>query len=459
MKNYKKTLFIFRRDLRLDDNTGLAQAVAQSETVIPCFIFDPRQIDNSNNYKSDNAIQFMIESLIDLDGQLYKRNGKLYIFNNDAHKTVEQLIKHEKIDAVFCNKDYTPFSKQRDKQIESLCKKNNVHFEQFADALLNEPEKIKTKSGTPYAVFTPFYRYCATTFPVTSPTTLKDGIFHTAPISLEADSKEFHDIAKYNPLIKVQGGSITANKILNELSSQRDYLAERDYPALDATTHLSAHLKFGTVSVRQTFHAIKKMLGGNHPLLRQLYWRDFFYHVAYNNPSVFGHAYHAKYDALEWDNNKKKFELWCQGNTGFPIVDAGMRELNTTGYMHNRVRMIVASFLVKDLHIDWRWGEKYFAQKLVDYDPAVNNGNWQWAASTGCDAQPYFRIFNPWLQQANFDPECAYIKLWIPELANVATKLIHNWYKSGGLPLYDYPRPIIDHSKESSLAKELYKRC
>jgi len=231
------------------------------------------------------------------------------------------------------------------------------------------------------------------------------------------------------------------------------YAATKDIPAL-STSNLSAHLKFGTLSIRETYHAIKKILGPTHLLLRQLYWRDFFTHVAYYSPFVFGHAFHEKYDQLIWEHDDKKFQRWCTGTTGFPIVDAGMRQLTTTGFMHNRVRMIAASFLTKDLHIDWRWGEKFFAQQLIDYDPAVNNGNWQWCASTGCDAQPYFRIFNPWLQQKKFDTECIYIKRWIPELKKVAPATIHTWY-ANKLPS-NYPKPMVDHTQEARITKQWF---
>ncbi len=224
---------------------------------------------------------------------------------------------------------------------------------------------------------------------------------------------------------------------------------------MDATSRLSAHLKFGTCSVREVYYAIVQQLSPEHPLLRQLYWRDFFTHIAFHYPHVFGKAFHPQYDNLVWDNNRGHFQRWAEGTTGFPIVDAGMRELNATGFMHNRVRMIVASFLTKDLHISWRWGERYFAQHLVDYDPAVNNGNWQWAASTGCDAQPYFRIFNPWLQQQKFDPDCQYIYRWIPELNGIPATIIHKWYsKHVDAP---YPAPMLDHARESQIAKERYK--
>ncbi len=226
----------------------------------------------------------------------------------------------------------------------------------------------------------------------------------------------------------------------------------RDIPSLK-TTGLSAHNKFGTLSIRQVYDVF---VATAPDLARQLYWRDFYTHLAYHFPYVFKGAFNKKYDAVAWKNNKAWFERWCLGTTGFPIVDAGMRQLNATGYMHNRVRMIVASFLTKDLHIHWQWGERYFAQKLVDYDPAVNNGSWQWAASTGADAQPYFRIFNPWLQQKKFDEDARYIKTWVPELKKVSVPTIHAWYKQAE-PLFGYPLPMVDHAVQSAQAKELFK--
>ena len=268
---------------------------------------------------------------------------------------------------------------------------------------------------------------------------------------------KFHTIlpkSDYNDEIFARGGRKNAQKVLNRLADFNDYDTDRDIPAKEATTGLSAHNKFGTVSIREVYHAVTDALGSSHTIIRELYWRDFFSHVAFHFPHIFGHAFHKKYEQLEWENSRKKFKVWCDGKTGFPIVDAGMRQLNVTGFMHNRVRMIVASFLVKDLHIDWRWGEKYFAQNLVDYDPAVNNGNWQWAASTGCDAQPYFRIFNPWIQGKKFDLDCIYIKKWVPELRKYSAKDIHRLEKGGALD--GYPEAIVDHSEAKQVAEDMF---
>lgn len=458
-KQYRKALFIFRRDLRLTDNTGLYAALAESETVIPCFIFDTRQIGKSNDYRSSNAIQFMVESLKDLSGQLAAKKAQLYVFYGKPDDIVKKLIKQEKIDAVFCNRDYTPFSIMRDTAIQKVCDQANLPFMQHSDVLLNEPDDVKTGSGTPYSVFTPFYKYCFKHLPIKNPLSLRLHNFYATSIKGAELSKVLFKkiVPKENPAIFVHGGTDNGQKILRSLEKFKHYEKERDIPALSLTTHLSAYLKFGCVSVRQVAASIKEHLGVNHPLLRQLYWRDFYYHVAFHSPYVYGHAYHKKYNALHWSTSKANFQKWCEGKTGFPIVDAGMRQLNETGFMHNRARMIVASFLTKDLHINWQWGEKYFAQQLVDYDPAVNNGNWQWAASTGCDAQPYFRIFNPWTQQKKFDPECIYIKRWIPELSKIEPKIIHTWFKDTSPKYKDYPRPIVDHEKERKIALKTYK--
>lgn len=455
-KKYKKSLFIFRRDLRLKDNTGLITALKESDVVIPCFIFDPRQVDKANAYRSMNAIQFMIESLCDLEQQIEKKDGRLYLFSGIAEQIIGTLLTQESIDAVFCNSDYTSFSIKRDKEIAKACHIHEVAFNQYHDLLLTEPEEIMTNNNTPYAIFTPFYKK-ASQKKIPEPRNVPRGTFYKKQIALSEPSDIYDTIVKnYNKQIHVHGGTKNATSILKSIEKFESYNTTRDIPAL-STTNLSAYLKFGCISIRQAYHAIKSNLGAHHPLLRQLYWRDFFTHVGYHSPFVFGAPYHEKYTKIPWSENKKHFDAWCDGKTGFPIVDAGMRQLNATGFMHNRVRMIVASFLTKDLHINWLWGEQYFAQQLVDYDPAVNNGNWQWSASTGCDAQPYFRIFNPWLQQKKFDPDCIYIKRWVPELKNADNKTIHTWFGKDSPIIQKYPRPLVDHKLESALAKKLYK--
>lgn len=454
MGNYNRSLFIFRKDLRVDDNTGLDYALKQSKYVIPCFIFDPRLIENNNNFNL-NAYQFLIESLKDLKSQMDEIGAKLYLFHGTAEKIVENLISKKLIDAVFVNRDFTPFSKKRDDAIKKSCEKYYVDFISCDDLLLHNPDDIRTQNGTPYTVFTPFFKK-ASRFEVNTPETSTRKNFYTDEI--EDELKDLNYFLKYNKneSIHTKGGRSNAIKILDGLENFKNYKNERDYPFMDATTGLSAHNKFGTVSIRKFYYSVVDKLDKFHPLIAQLYWRDFYTYLAHHFPYMFKQSFKKKFDAIEWENDLDKFNMWCEGNTGFPIVDAGMRELNHTGYMHNRVRMIVASFLVKDLHIDWRWGEKYFARKLVDYDKSVNNGNWQWSASTGPDAQPFFRIFNPWSQQKKFDPECIYIKKWVDELENESFKVIHN-LENSSKSIPDYPEPVIDHKSEREKSLSIFK--
>jgi deoxyribodipyrimidine photo-lyase len=457
---YKLSLFLFHRDLRLDDNKGLLAGLEQSQTVIPCFILDDAQVNHKrNHYFTHNGLQFMIESLHDLDADLRKKNSFLHIFYGKTLEVIEMLLTTLPIEAVFSNRDYTPFSMQRDESIKHLCLRQTRNFELNNDLLLHEPEEILTGNGTPYAKFTPFFK-SALGHAIDKPESCHYKNFYSKTIASSVDVNKLDTILsdyQYNSSIHVNGGTTHAKKILSHLDKFKHYSNDRNYPALQ-TTNLSAHLKFGTVSVRHAYESIAEQLGKNHLLVQQLHWRDFFTHVAYNSPSVFGHAFQQKFDAIVWEDNASWMKRWAEGETGFPIVDAGMRQLNQTGFMHNRVRMIVASFLTKDLHIDWRIGERYFAQQLVDYDPCVNNGNWQWSASTGCDAQPYFRIFNPWLQQKKFDPDCVYIKRWVPELRGISVQAIHAW-NSAYSTFSGYPKPMIDHAQESAKTKLYYKKA
>jgi deoxyribodipyrimidine photo-lyase len=454
MKRYALALHIFRRDLRLHDNTALNEALRLSDSVIPCFIFDTRQVEKQP-YRSDKAIQFMVHSLQELNAALKEKDGKLYLFSGTAEAIIERLLQTKNIQAVFFNRDYTPFSRKRDQTIKKICDQAHVDLHVYADALLHEPEEILKTNGEPYTLFTPFFRK-GSTLSVRAPEKLQPGHYYTQPIAFEDREKDSQLITTVYPHLLLQGGRKEGLKLIQQLSMLKDYQTIRNQPAQRGTTHLSAHHKFGTVSIRETYAAIESSFGRQHVLINELYWRDFFTHIAFHYPYVFGKAFHQKYNAISWANQPTTWEAWQSGKTGFPIVDAGMRELNATGYMHNRVRMIVASFLTKDLHIDWQKGEKYFAQQLIDYDPAVNNGNWQWAASTGCDAQPYFRIFNPWLQQQKFDPECVYIKRWVPELTGLSPKEIHRLAERE-IAIPHYPRPIVDHATASQQAKKLYQ--
>lgn len=446
-------MFLFRRDLRLADNTGLQYALQSSKSVAACFILDPRQT-GAHAYRSEFGAQFLRESLEDLAGALRAAGGELHVFQGRAEDVVSALLQKERIDAVFMNRDYTPFSRLRDAAIAEACKRHGVACHVSGDALLHEPEDVCKNDGKPYTVFTPFYNK-ASALRLRGTRRFQGGSF----LRLASVRAELSVLPEPSSALVPRGGRANAVSVLKGLASHDGYSATRDVPANEAgTTLLSAHLKFGTCSVREAYEAVCVRLGDSHPLLRQFYWRDFFTHVAFHFPHVFGGAFHRRYDALAWSKDEKAFLRWCSGETGFPIVDAGMRQLRATGFMHNRVRMITASFLVKDLHIDWKKGERHFATLLTDYDPCVNNGNWQWAASTGCDAVPYFRVFNPWLQQKKFDPQCVYVKRWVPELRDVPVADVHAWYKAHVRHgTCTYPSPIVDHAKSASVAKAMYR--
>lgn len=449
-KHFQRALFIFRRDLRLEDNTGLLFALKEAKEVIAAFIFTPEQIEK-NSYRGDSSLQFMIESLEELGKTLKAKGGRLYLFWGRPEEIVQQCIAKHHVDLVVFNKDYTPYSLKRDRLIESVCKKSEAACRSFDDALLHPPSSVLKADGKPYSIFTPYYR-AASNLPVLAPAANRCTNYFTGPISFAEKESLFNQLLPQRRP-QAQGGRTAALELLKKDVSR--YISLRDIPAQDATTHLSAHLKFTTCSPREVYQAWHRHTG----LIRSLHWRDFFTSIAYFFPHVFGESFRPAFNEISWSKNKSHFHLWCEGKTGFPIVDAGMRELNATGFMHNRVRMIAASFLVKDLYIDWRWGEKYFAQHLIDYDPAVNNGNWQWVASTGCDSQPYFRIFNPWTQQKKFDPNCEYISRWIPELSALPPEIIHAWHLQPKAPKTLYPLPIVDHSTQAKAALQGYRQA
>lgn len=451
-------LMVFRRDLRLHDNTALLLATESGAPVIPCFFLNPAQLDAKQNpYRGDSAVQFLFESLEDLSDQIREHNGALLLLYGEPEKLLAGLLQRHPITQVFVNADYTPFSIERDARLRSVCELHEVEFVQCHDVALHPPGTVLTDDGRPYTVFS-FFKKKAMQMPVLHPRLLDSIRFSTL---VEPSSLTISDLARFLPLrnssLAMHGGRKHALAVLDDIGAFTQYPLLRDYPAVGKTTLLSAHLKFGSVSVREVFWRVCEIHGMTHGILTELYWRDFFIHIASRFPHVFSGAFHRKYDSLQWQHDERKFALWCEGKTGFPIVDAGMRELNTTGFMHNRVRMIVASFLVKDLLLDWHLGERYFAQRLIDYDPAVNNGNWQWAASTGCDAQPYFRIFNPWLQAKRFDPDCLYIKRWVPELSHLSAKAIHALETVRPLGIGEYPLPIVSHKEQSEKAKNLFK--
>lgn len=467
------SLFIFRRDLRLFDNTGLNEALNSGLPVAPCFIFDNRQTSAKNNeFFAKNAFQFLIESLEELNNKLISLNKKLFIFEGITEDIIERLIVASKgnIKRIYVNKDYTPFSIQRDAKLKEVTDKHSVTFNSYSDSLLFEPGQVVKDDGSPYTVYTPFMKKafkCEFRKPTTK---LNEDGFYNKNLLLSVNNEAIFKklLPSRNQNLVSKGGRLLAIEILKRIANYKRYDDERNFPAIKGTTLLAPHNKFGTVSIREVHKEILKYHNSDHTLVKELIWRDFFTHIGYFFPHVYKGAFNKKYDSIKWHSLEEKetkanFEAFKTSRTGFPIIDAGVKELVETGFMHNRVRMIVGSFLVKDLHLDWHVGERFFAEHLTDYDPAVNNGNWQWVASTGCDAQPYFRVFNPWLQQQKFDPECIYIKKWLPELKNIEVKKLHKLNefdfgktdKSSGI-VSTYPKPIVNHDIEKKVALELY---
>ena len=447
------SIFIFRRSFRLYDNIGLINALKNSKKVLPIFIFTPEQI-KKNKYKSNNAIQFMIESLNELNKELKEKKSKLYFFYGKQHKIISKINKEIKIDSVYVNRDYTPYSIKRDKKIKKTCEKNNIKFFEFEDILLRPVGSVKTNDSV-YLKFTPYFRAC-TKIKVNKPTKNLYSNYFKKKIKCEY-KKDIDNFYKFNEHILIRGGRKEGLLKLNKINKFKKYNDKRNILSI-STTHLSAYIKFGCISIREVYHKFKKKLQNNNQLISQLHWRDFYYNICFFHPHVIGKSLKSKYDDIEWDNNSNLFNKWKEGKTGYPVVDACMRELNTTGYMHNRGRLIVASFLVKILLVDWRKGEKYFATQLTDYDVSVNNGNWQWVAGSGADSQPYFRIFNPWLQSKKFDENCEYIKKWIPELSEVKNNDIHKWDLKYTSYKKVYIKPIVNYKEKRLNTLKIYKK-
>jgi len=451
---FENGLFIFRRDLRIIDNNGLNLLNEKCKNIFAIFIFTPEQVGSGNKYKSDNAVQFMIESLEDLASQISKMGGKLYTFYGHNDKVISDCIKVWNIDIVCFNLDITPYAKERDTKIIKMCEHMKTYVMYDYDYYLHQPGTIVNGSGEPYQKFTPYYETCLKK-KVEPPANMRKIHFKRSEtdianqISLEQAMKKFTHL---NPDILVRGGRPEAIKTLKTAMRTQTHYVKTHNELNKQTTLLSAYIKFGCISIREVY----KTLRSKPAIIRQLIWRDFYANILYSFPHVLGHAMKQKYNKIHWHHNNNWFKKWCDGETGFPIVDAGMRQLNTSGYMHNRARLIVASFLTKTLLIDWREGEKYFATMLTDYDPASNNGNWQWTASTGADSQPYFRIFNPWEQTKEWDPDCEYIKKWIPELDDVSEKDILNWETEwNNHKDIKYPKPMVDYKKQKDLALKM----
>jgi deoxyribodipyrimidine photo-lyase len=453
---FENGLFIFRRDLRIVDNNGLNLLNSMCKNIFTIFIFTPEQVGTGNKYKSNNAVQFMIESIDNLDSHISKMNGKLYTFYGHNETIIEECIRIFNIDVVCFNLDISPYAKERDASIIKLCEKMKTYVLYDYDYYLHNPNEIKTGGGTPYQKFTPYYE-TALKLKVEHPLSARKINFDKLNINIPhriSTTEAFEKFTKENENVLVKGGRDEAIKNMRHaLTTQKNYSKTHDTLMLD-TSLMGSYIKFGCVSIREVYFAFR----GNKAFIRQLYWRDFYAQILFNFPHVLGSAMKPNYNKIRWHHNEKWFKCWCTGATGFPVVDAAMRQLNTTGFCHNRARLIVASFLVKTLLISWEKGEKYFSTNLTDYDPASNNLNWQWCASTAIDSQPYFRIFNPWNQQKEHDPDCEYIKKWVPELREIPVEIIHKWnnewqnYKN-----VDYPRPICNYEDQKLKALKMYK--
>lgn len=454
-------IFIHRRDIRHDDNTTLYQMMSElKEPIVPIFIFTPEQISD-NPYFSSNLVQFMCLSLLDLDQDYQKKKSKLYCFYGHVEKVLNKIHNKFPIKNLGFNNDYSPYAKKRDNQIYQWCQKNKIKCWHQEDMLLvNILNQKNYPNEHPYKVFTPFMKYLKKTFPVLPPIVKKKpllGIFPESPPG-ELSVKKINSFYTFNPNLLVKPGRSSALITLNNLKDQQHYNENRNLLTYE-TSHLSAYINLGLISIREVYQMGQRLLKTENTFIDELYWRDFYYNILHHFPHIVGKSFKEKYDNIKWDNNEEQFQLWCQGQTGFPIVDACMRQLNTTGYMHNRGRMIVASFLTKDLFIDWRWGEKYFATQLTDYNVSANNGGWQWSAGSGTDAQPYFRIFNPWTQIDKFDPHCQYILKWVPELKDIPLKDIKKWDQTWEkYPNCDYPQPMVNHKERYHYTLQQYKK-
>jgi deoxyribodipyrimidine photo-lyase len=429
----KVSIFWFRRDLRLHDNAGFYHALKSGNPVLPIFIFDRNILDKLEN-KKDKRVEFIHEVLTEMQVELNKFGSTLLVKYGTPEEIFPALLNQYDVSAIYTNHDYETYAHARDNDVLEYAMAEGVEFKTYKDHVIFEKNEVLSGAGTPYTVFTPYSRKWKE----------KLNEFYLNPYPNEVHFDKLLKTEKTEiPSLESMGfikisGYFPSKQIRDSII--KNYAEKRDFPGVEGTSRLSVHLRFGTVSIRELARKAKDL---SETWLNELIWRDFYFNILHHFPHVGqGHAFRKEYEKIQWRNNEKEFQLWCEGKTGYPIVDAGMRELNTTGFMHNRVRMIVASFMIKHLLIDWRWGEAYFAQKLIDFDLSANNGGWQWAAGSGCDAAPYFRVFNPRLQTEKFDKNLDYIKKWVPELNSL-----------------DYPQPIVDHDFARKRVLEVYQKA
>ena len=418
-------IFWFRRDLRIHDNTAFIQALQSDEPTLAIFIFDETILDQLE--EDDPRVSFIYDELKSIDSELKNYGSGIQIFKGTPINIFKKLFSEYNISKLFFNRDYEPYALTRDKEVTKLCSDYNIEVHSFKGHVIFEPGEVIKADGNPYTVYTPFKNKWLELFGSRTLTVQPfENIEKETFLKFDSNFPTREDLGLQESSIKVKPFNLSVTKT---------YDKNRDFPFKLGTSLLGPHLRFGTVSIRTI---VQK--SDNETFLSELIWREFFIQILYHFPKVVSQNFRSKYNGIKWRNNEEEFKKWCEGKTGYAMVDAGMRELNATGYMHNRVRMITAGFLCKHLLIDWRWGEAYFASKLLDFELASNNGNWQWAAGTGCDAAPYFRVFNPMTQQQKFDPNKTYIKKWIPEY---------------GTP--DYPEPMVDHKSARLRALETYK--
>jgi len=430
--NEKVAVFWFRRDLRIDDNVGFLSALKSGFPVLPIFIFDTEILDQLP--KNDARVTFISENLQKMRKELEAFGSSIAIYHGKPSEIFKKLLKEYDIQNVYTNRDYEPYAKRRDGEIENLLTSNNINFHTSKDQVIFEKDEIVKNDNTPYVLYTPYMKLWKEKFKTTE---LK---IHTAfeyldklIKNLELPNLRLNDIGFETSTLKVPDYDVSSGLI-------QDYQATRNFPAKNSTSHLGPHLRFGTVSIRRIIQ--KAVSEKNEVFWQELIWREFFMQILDHYPQTITEAFKKKYDRIKWRNDKVEFEKWKTGKTGYPLVDAGMRELNESGFMHNRVRMLVGSFLCKHLLIDWRWGEAYFAEKLLDYEMSSNVGNWQWVAGSGVDATPYFRIFNPTTQINNFDNDYEYIKKWVKEFGT-----------------NDYPEMMVDHKEARERALKVYKEA
>ena len=470
MKPYPAALFWFRRDLRLEDNAGLYYALTSARRVHCAFVFD-REILEALPTRSDRRVEFIHASVAGLREALRARGGDLLVLHERAAEAIPRLAAELGVDAVFANEDYEPDAIARDEAVAKALAAAGRRLHRAKDQAIFDKEEVLTRAGAPFTVFTPYKNawlekvdeFYLRAYPV------ERHAAALAPSPVPASMPALEDLG-FEPTnllaVGVVPGMAGARALLADFEPRMgDYHKARDFPGVKGVSYLSVHNRFGTVSIRELARRARSAKGlGPATWLSELIWRDFYFQVLWHHPHAARGAFRREYEAMRWPDDPGLFAAWCEGNTGYPLVDAAMRQINTTGYMHNRLRMVVASFLAKDLLVDWRKGERYFAENLIDFDLAQNNGGWQWAASTGCDAQPYFRIFNPVTQSERFDPKGRFIRRYLPELANVPDAFIHApWTMDAAKQEAarcvigrDYPAPVVDHAAQREKALALY---